>query len=75
MLIGDQRHPGVLGVGSASLAGAVGALFLVFITVGFLVISTLLLALFFPKDRHRRGRTRPFGPVPPEFAEMEQNQR
>jgi len=75
MVIGNQRLPGVLGVGSASLAGAVGALFLVFITLGFLVISTLLLAFFFPKDGRPRERHRPPVPVPPELAEVEQNQR
>lgn len=72
-VIDDQRLPGVLGVGSASLAGAVGALFLVVLAVGFVLISTLVLAVCFPKDR-RRGRVHPLGPPPPEVAEVEQRQ-
>ena len=75
MVIGDQRLPGVLGVGSASLAGAVGALCLVVMAVACLVISTLALAFFFPSDRHPSGRARPLDPAPPEPAEAEQNQR
>jgi hypothetical protein len=74
-VIGGQKLPGVLGVGSASLAGAVGALFLVGVTVGFLTISTLLLEHFYPKDRRRFGRTRPLNPVQPEPAEARQGQR
>ena len=75
VVIDDQRLPGVLGVGSASLAGAVGALSLVLITIGFLVICTLLFAFFSPKDGHPRERTRSFDPVPPEPEDVVQNQQ
>jgi len=75
VVIGGQRLPGVLGVGSASLAGAMGALFLVVVTTSFLVVTTLLLAFFFPKERHPHRRPRPFDPVQPEPAEVEQNWR
>ncbi|KAF9646995.1 hypothetical protein BDM02DRAFT_3117705 [Thelephora ganbajun] len=75
VVIDDQKLPGVLGVGSASLAGAVGALSLVALTICFMVISALLFTFLIPKDRYPRGRAHPHDPVPPEFAEVEQNQR
>jgi len=75
VVVGGQRLPGVLGVGSASLAGAVGASCLVVTAVGCLAVSTLILAFCFPKDRHPSGRPRPLNPPPPEPAEVEQNQR
>lgn len=75
MIIGGQRLPGVLGVGSASLAGAVGALFLVIATSGFMIISILLLSFFSPKERHPRRRPRSLHPVPPEVEEAIENQR
>ena len=74
MVIGGQKLPGVLGVGNASIAGAVGALSLVVTTMSFLVISTLLLAFIFPKERHRRGRTRRFDPGPQEFEAVQDQQ-
>jgi hypothetical protein len=74
MIIGDQRLPGVLGVGNASIAGAVGALLLVVIGVCFLAISMLLLAFISPKHRHPGGRTRRFDPRPQEH-EVVQEQR
>lgn len=74
MVIGDQKLPGVLGVGNASLAGAVGALFLVVITMGFLVISTLLLTFIFPKERDPRRHTRRLDPGPQEL-EVVRDQR
>ena len=75
IVVDNQKLPGVLGVGSASLAGAVGALCLVVTAVGCLVVSTLILAFYFPKDRHPNGRPRPHDPAPLEPAEVEQNQR
>jgi len=66
MVIGGRRLPGVLGVGSASLAGAVGALILVVIAISFLAISTLLVAFILPKNR-RTGRR----PHPPDLVELE----
>lgn len=73
-VIGDQRLPGVLGVGNASLAGAVGALSLVVITTGFLVLTTLLLAFIFPKERHPGRRARRLDPGLQEL-EVVQNQQ
>jgi len=75
VVIDNQKLPGVLGVGSASLAGAVGALCLVVMAVGCLVVGTLILARYFPKDRHPSGRPRPPDPAPLEPAEVEHNQR
>jgi len=75
VVVDNQRLPGVLGVGSASLAGAVGALCLVVTAVGCLVVSTLILAYYFPKDRHPSGRPRPPDPALPEPAQVGQNQR
>jgi hypothetical protein len=75
MMIDGEKLPGVLGVGSASLAGAVGALILVGVTVGFLVVSTLLIEYFFPKERDPHGRIRSPDPGQLELAETEQQQR
>ena len=75
IIIGGEKLPGVLGVGNASLAGAVGALVLVGFAVGFLVISVLLLQRFFPKERPAHQRTRLTDPVQLELAEAEQHQR
>lgn len=74
MVINNEKLPGVLGVGRASLAGAVGALILVGATVGFMVISTLLLGYFLPKERDPHRRIHPIDPVQLELAE-EQHQR
>ena len=74
MVVGGQKLPAVLGVGSASLAGAVGALFLVFITISFLVIS-LLVTFIFPKNRRPVRRAHPPDPVAPEPEEEVQNQQ
>ena len=71
----NQKLPSVLGVGSASLAGAVGALSLVVVTIGFLVITTLFFDFILPKDRHRRRRARPPDPVLPEPEEVVQDHR
>ena len=73
-VIGGQRLPAVLGVGRASLAGAVGALSLVVMTLSFMAISTLIISYIYPKDRFQRERARRLGPVPPEFEEMVQNE-
>lgn len=73
-VIGGQRLPGVLGVGSASLAGAVGALSLVIMTLSFMAISTLILSFVYPKDRFQRERARPLNLAPPEHEEAVQNE-
>ena len=73
-VIGGQRLPAVLGVGSASLAGAVGALSLVVMTLSFMAITTLLLSFIYPKVRHPTERARPFDPVPPGPGEVVQNE-
>ena len=73
-VIGDQKFPGVLGAGNASLAGAVGALALVVIGVCFLVITTFLLAFVFPKERHPEGGARRLDPGPQEL-EVAQDQQ
>jgi hypothetical protein len=43
--------------------------------VGFLVVSTLLLEYFFPKERDPHGQIRPPDPTRLELAETEQQQR
>lgn len=73
-IIGGEKLPGVLGVGSASLAGAVGALVLVGATICFLTVGALLLDHFFPKERLPPGRTRPIHPEQPGPVEAERNQ-
>lgn len=73
-VIGDQRLPGVLGVGNASLAGAVGALFLVIITMSFMIISTLLFAFILPKERDRGRRVRRLEPGPRDFEVVQDHQ-
>lgn len=67
--IDGQKLPSILGVGSASLAGAVGALCLVTAII-VLMVSFLLLA-FFLEDPHEG--TRPFSPVAPDILEAEQD--
>ena len=76
VVIDGEKLPGVLGVGNASLAGAVGALVLVGITVGLLLLTVVLLEYFFPKEaRNPHGRTRPPNPIqvqPPEAEQQHQ---
>jgi hypothetical protein len=73
-VIGGQRFPGVLGVGNASLAGAVGALSLVVITMGFFVISALLLTFILPEERQPGRHTRRFDPGPQEPEAVQDQQ-
>lgn len=77
IILGGEKLPGVLGVANASLAGAVGALILVGLIVGFFVVSVFLLERFFPKERnpHPHRQTPPLDPVHPGLAEAEQHQR
>lgn len=74
VMIAGEKLPGVLGVGSASFAGAVGAFVLVGAILGFLVASVCLLEYFFPKERQPHRRAHPFDPVQLELAEAEQHQ-
>lgn len=71
-VIDGQELPGVLGPGSASLAGAVGALCMVVASM-VLLISALLFAFFFLEDPREGARSS--APVPPEPLEVEGDQK
>lgn len=75
IIMGGEKLPGVLGVGRASIAGAVGALILVGFAAILLSIIILSLQYLSPKERHPHRRTRPLDPVQLELAEAEQHQR